>query len=114
MKTRSQLLGVEAEGSEKQSGQSLEFSPLPMLRPKGRSCLYESSTVSVSELLSPLALNSSLHQPYRACLHLPSAGIKGRGSQVLGSPLCEFCVSFRQIQSRGLALYFDLQASFIY
>ena len=38
-------------------------------------------------------------QPCCLCLHLPSAEIKGLLSQVLGSQLCEFCFSFRQIQS---------------
>ena len=39
---------------------------------------------------SPLAAQSS-----HACLHLPGAGIKDMWFQVLGSPLCELCFSFR-------------------
>ena len=51
---------------------------------------------TASELLSPPALYSSLCP---AITLLSPLGIKGVGSQVLGSPLCELCFSFRQIQS---------------
>ena len=54
-------------------------------------------TALSSGLLPPYIPLSA--QPYHSYLHLPSAGIKGLGSQVLGSPLCELCFSFKQIQS---------------
>ena len=77
--------------------------PLALLRPKGRSCPQTVSLdciclhqVSGCSCLLPPYIPLSA-QPYHSCLHLLSAGIKGRGSQVLGSPLCELCFSFRQI-----------------
>ena len=77
-----------------------------MLRLKGRSCpqtapsdsVFTKPQITVIACLFLPYIPLSI-QPYHSCLHLPSAGIKGMGSQVLGSPLCELCFSFRQIQS---------------
>lgn len=82
-----------------------------ILRLKGWSYLYESldcisrllAQTDHFRLLSQTALSSCLFspyiprsaQPYHFCFHLPSAGIKVVWLQVLGSPLCELCFSFR-------------------
>ena len=94
---------MKAERSEKQSSWSLEFLPLPMLRPNDTVGRLSLQTVLLLRLHPQTALSSCLlppciplsTQPNYSCLHLSSAGIKGVGSQVLGSPLCDLCFSFR-------------------
>ena len=109
--------GVNAKRSEKQSSQLLEFLPLPMLRPKGQSCLYKSSDHMLSQwnlrlppqLLSPPTLNSSL---------CPAISLPVSTSLVLGLKVWAntpwLCFSLRLIQScvaqGGLELR-DLPAS---
>lgn len=100
---------MEAEGSEKQGSQPLDSSYfyqcsdqrglrilrlLLSLQPQTMSVSMNLQTALSCCLLPTYIPSLPIHITF--FLHLPSAGIKGIPSQVLGSPLVEFCFSFRQ------------------
>ena len=92
-------IGVQPEDQKAKQPTTREtFYLYQIFRLKGRDPDSMSPQNSTEFLSLPLYIPLST-QPYHSCLHLPSAEIKGMGSQVLGSPLCELCFSFRQIQS---------------